>query len=393
VADLYAVWGAPLPVWAAGDQGVILQNSGTGWDDSTTVPSLWAGTTDRITGLWSSSPTDVYACTLSGGLLHFQNITPTAGFSTPSNEDSHAVRVLLLDGDLFPDLVFANTGQDRAWTNGGFGMFSDNTAFYLPTESNDGRSIGMGGLFNPGTGWATKVSLDIDSDTDLIVGNTGGQNRLLFDGGSGVFQDGTDTAGTLATGLPVAVRSRGVTLGDVNGDGLPDAVVARYGRQNRLLINVGSGRFQDGTSAATTGLPTDTDPTTAAVLVDVDGDNDLDVIFANDSAAQKLLVNDGQGMFTQPSPTILPADVFAATSCAAADGMDRTGSTSRWEVPTTTPRRPPCPPTPTTPAAACSSTWTATRRRTSYSATTGSRTGSTSIKWLEAGSSRTGPSA
>jgi hypothetical protein len=319
--DLYAVWGIqPVgPAWAGGDQGVILEDSGSGWDDASISPHLWAGTTDRITGLWATTATNVYACTLSGSLFHYTGGSPTTGFASPSTADSHAVRVLNVNGDAFPDLLFANEGQNTAWTNNGFGMFSDATVAYLPVETDAGRSLALGGLYNPGSGWTTKTSLDSDADADIVVGNWRGQNRLLIAGGVGVFTDGTDLPEVATTGLPAAVHSRGVALGDVNGDGAPDAVVARYGTQNRLFLGRGGGRFQDATASATAGLPVDADPTVAVALADVDGDNDLDVIFANDNAAQRLLVNDGQGNFTVPAPLILPADVFVATCCAVGD--------------------------------------------------------------------------
>jgi photosystem II stability/assembly factor-like uncharacterized protein len=319
--DLYAVWGvSPVgPVLAAGDQGVILEDSGTGWDDATIVPYLWAGTTDRITGLWSSSATDIYACTLSGSLFHYTGSTPSAGFGTASTADTYAVRVLNLNPDAFPDLLFANGGQDRAWTNNGFGLFSDVTVASLPVETDQSWCFALEGLYDPGTGFTTKVSVDVDGDEDIIVANVGAQNRLLLGNGSGSFSDGTDVAGVAGTGLPPVGRSRSVAMGDLNGDGLPDAVVARFGEQNRLLMNRGEGRLEDATSNATEGLPADSDPTVAVALLDADGDNDLDIVFANNSAGQKLLINDGAGLFALPSPLLLPADVFAATSVAAGD--------------------------------------------------------------------------
>ncbi len=91
--------------------------------------------------------------------------------------------------------------------------------------------------------------------------------------------------------------SAGVSVGDVNGDGLPDIVLGK-GRHwplfNRVLLNDGHGGF------IASNLGTVPDRTYSAALADVDGDGHLDIVVSNDAPDRKLVyLNDGKGHFTE----------------------------------------------------------------------------------------------
>jgi hypothetical protein len=64
---LRAVWGTGTDVWAVGDGGTILHNSGTGWQKET------SGTSDDLYSVWGSGPTDVWA--VGGGMYEYGGAT------------------------------------------------------------------------------------------------------------------------------------------------------------------------------------------------------------------------------------------------------------------------------------------------------------------------------
>ncbi|MEO8680947.1 MAG: FG-GAP-like repeat-containing protein [Vicinamibacterales bacterium] len=90
--------------------------------------------------------------------------------------------------------------------------------------------------------------------------------------------------------------SANVSIGDVNGDGNPDIVLAK-GRHwplvDRVLLGDGRGGFP-----AAHDLGTASDRSYSGHLVDLDRDGDLDVVVSNDQPDPKLVyLNDGTGHF------------------------------------------------------------------------------------------------
>lgn len=91
----------------------------------------------------------------------------------------------------------------------------------------------------------------------------------------------------------------GVAVGDVDGDGLPDLYFARVDGPNALYRNRGGWRFEDVTEPSGTAL--EELDATGVTLADVDGDGDLDLLAAARGQPNRLLLNDGAGVFTDAS--------------------------------------------------------------------------------------------
>lgn len=153
------------------------------------------------------------------------------------------------------------------------------------------------------------ADIDGDMDKDIIVGNEDG-NKIHINNGSGFFTDETSVRLPL-TGFE---ETRKVTLADVDGDNDLDIFFANVAfrpamqRQDRLLKNNGSGVFADVTSA---NLPVDQEHTTDGIFIDVDYDGDLDLITTNIFVNRpvKVFLNNGSGVFEERTTEILPAGV------------------------------------------------------------------------------------
>ncbi|RLJ15756.1 hypothetical protein DJ030_17965 [bacterium endosymbiont of Escarpia laminata] len=141
--------------------------------------------------------------------------------------------------------------------------------------------------------------IDFDGDLDVIVANRGGLNQLLINDGSGVFADEAEVRG-----LTGSNPTFGAVLADVDGDGSDDIFFANRGAANRLLINNGLGHFSDESIAR---LPIESGQSNSAIFSDLDGDGDQDLLVANGAGGLQLLQNGGAGVFTDATAGKLPA--------------------------------------------------------------------------------------
>ncbi len=115
----------------------------------------------------------------------------------------------------------------------------------------------------------------------------------------------------------VFAHGAGVAIGDVDGDGRPDLVLARTDGCNALYRNLGAWRFADVTDSA--GVGACDRHTTGLLLADVDGDGDLDLLMTAVEAPPALYRNDGRGRFAPVADSALAAAGVSGTTMAMAD--------------------------------------------------------------------------
>jgi hypothetical protein len=189
------------------------------------------------------------------------------------------------DGDLDlitgPDIVTRGT----VWLNDGAGNFSVHPT--TPTFGSEQISYGM-----------AVGDINGNGRLDLVYG-TRFDIRIFANNGSGGFT-AHPTIPILAQPGPQAYN-RGVVLGDIDGDGDLDLVVARDALNPDLRIaqevwvNDGTGAFSRHPTTPTFGAGESWD----IALADLDGDGDLDAVVANAGGeAQTVWLNDGAGNFT-----------------------------------------------------------------------------------------------
>jgi enediyne biosynthesis protein E4 len=95
----------------------------------------------------------------------------------------------------------------------------------------------------------------------------------------------------------IRLNGSGVALGDVDGDGLTDIYLCRLSGSNALYKNLGGWKFEYVTKDSPV-LCSD-QHSTGATLVDLDGDDDLDLLVNGIGTGTRLFENDGGGQFVE----------------------------------------------------------------------------------------------
>ncbi len=222
-----------------------------------------------------------------------QGVFLDAGHLLPARGISNVVEVLDVNLDGAPDLFVGNQGQNFILVNDGTGRFRDETAARLPVQGETTQDVAIG-------------DVDGDGDLDMVFANEKGLDRLVLNDGTGRFAPAPEDHLPLP---PTATDSRDVELADIDGDGDLDIFFGVVGwsreglaARNRLLVNDGKGVFTDETDSRLDGPD---DDTLDGVFLDLDGDGDLDLVSSHtvrdDPAALIAWENDGAGRFSQAS--------------------------------------------------------------------------------------------
>ena len=134
--------------------------------------------------------------------------------------------------------------------------------------------------------------VDGDGDLDIALGNFNVFSRVYLNAGDGV----TYTPYVITTDQ---TQTDYIVLFDADGDGDLDAATANHGQRNRLYKNTGDPLQPFGPA----GVPgTDISPfglgSQALAVGDLDNDGDLDLVSLNEDARNRYHLNDGTGVFT-----------------------------------------------------------------------------------------------
>ena len=187
--------------------------------------------------------------------------------------------------------------------------------------------------------------VDNDGDVDFFV-PAYGRTALYLGRGDGTFEDASARSG-IAAGMHA-----GACFLDYDRDGLLDLFAAQYvdprgadpsvvttnqegdfpgpgayrGQPARLYRGRGDGTFEDVTSKAGVGTP---GKGMGALATDVDGDGWIDIVVANDTEANHVWLNKGDGTFRDAAATLgmafgLDAEPRGSMGVSAAD-LDRDG--------------------------------------------------------------------
>ena len=118
------------------------------------------------------------------------------------------------------------------------------------------------------------------------------------------------------------MHGSGIALGDVTGDGLPDVYVARLKAPDVLYRNLGNWEFED--ISAWSGLDQTDQSTSGVVMVDLDGDKDLDLLLTMPFGPGAVYLNTGEGVFTLATDASGLHSSYASTTATLAD-VDQDG--------------------------------------------------------------------
>ena len=225
-----------------------------------------------------------------------------------SLRNNNALGVVCFDfnGDHQDDFFVANDGErNHLWINNGDRTFNERAVAY-------GTAVNLFGDTEAGMGIALG-DVDADQQLDLLLTHLDQETHTLYLRA----RDGTFTDATIQSGLggpSIPETGFGVSMFDANQDGALDVAIGNgrvrkkpggiyysgtgileqfhrdYAESNRLMINMGNGKFADG-CVVPSPFCTDLHVSRGLLTGDIDADGDLDIVVMNSNGPTRLYRN------------------------------------------------------------------------------------------------------
>ncbi len=274
-----------------GDLDVVIGNR-SGWDrlclsngNGTFAPGLDIGTVSYATqaldigDVDGDSDLDIVTGTTSGGFNWvyqnngtsnpFDGVVPSSLESAPDYTDSIILGDIDNDGDL--DVIAGNEyGLNKLYLNNGSQTpFLNSPGLIFATDELQTGALALG-------------DMDGDGDLDLVTGETNAINKLYLNGAmDNPFESLPGTVIGIAGDLPFYSDPQvevtyDLAVGDYNGDGLLDIIVANYGYYNAIYFNNGTDLPFDERKGHIYG-----GGSLSIAVGDLNGDGRLDIVFGN----------------------------------------------------------------------------------------------------------------
>ncbi len=189
---------------------------------------------------------------------------------------------------------------------------SQGTPFFTLEASNFGLTD-VGGFASP-----ELVDIDGDGDLDAFIGNATG-NTLFFRNTGSATAPSFTLESTNPFGLTKVSGNATTELVDIDADGDLDAFIGDYDGITSFFRNTGSATAPSFSLAASNFGLTDVGLHAKPVLVDIDGDGDLDAFIGSFSGSVTIYRNTRTGTATDPTFTLEATNPFGLTPTANAN--------------------------------------------------------------------------
>ena len=219
-----------------------------------------------------------------GQQLHFEDVTHSAGVSTPNDTNGygHGVAAGDFNNDGLPDIyVVSYTALNALFLNDGDGSFTNNAVAAGVAYTNTLQDRGVGA-----------ADYDNDGDLDLYIASGGYEEKLLFrNNGNGSFSEIANSVGL----RNYEMQGESVSWGDYDGDGDLDLFLTSFENPCKLFRQNSDHSFTDVTAASGLGH---TAESVQAVFFDADLDGNLDIFVSRGmDIPNSLFMNRGNGTF------------------------------------------------------------------------------------------------